>query len=325
MGNQPQASVVSQLYLEHATLHMTPDMRDDFKKSTTDTRPVEYSPGIVANKYELVFLQRNPPTKAAVNPRKQPQKLFIARGSRPQFPMFRPGISLPSLNRHLNWGNKHGGWTLKDIKALGEELIFLGGVDSVGPGESMNPDRVNKNYVIVFKNRFIAWNVWPELELPYRDLYLVLCARVADSQGTLFHLEMKPMAFGSQWDFHVWRKAQHSRFETALADEKQAETQLDQMNQALQTALQEEKTNSTPVPDQVRRAALTAQIVHNEAVKTVYETDLPVQHYYVGRSGPHEQGGVGESVAKIIEAYARGEKDLDLSLLPKHEIYLNNH
>lgn len=179
MANHPMVGVVAQPYLRH--LDLPQDIvpyagKDPATGANIVTMgpfmPKEISAGLVANKYEIIFTQRGRKPYDDANHRWTKWRT-LTRGSRPEKPAFTPAITLPQLNRLLQEVSANDGKTARKILS---ELMFFGVVDSVGPGESMNPDRNHKNYVTVIKQRVICWNVWQNMDLALQHLYLdVVC------------------------------------------------------------------------------------------------------------------------------------------------------
>jgi hypothetical protein len=257
MANHPFVGVVAQPYLKHAEF---PKVKiPDGNGSARPFEPKEISPGLVANKYEIIFTQRG--TRHVYNDQKYSRWTkwrHQTRGSRPEgAAAFTPGITLPQLNRLLQEATVGNGQMAKEILA---NLVFFGVVDSVGPGESMNPDRNQKNYVTVIKQRVVCWNVWENLELALQYLYLDVVCDAGDRNYRIIPT-------------HAASHKDHA--------------------------------------DEIRdRAANGVFLVHS---------------YFVGRSGPHEQGGVGQTVAPAIEEYMSGKKFGSIDRLPKIVIYILDH
>jgi hypothetical protein len=246
MANHPMVGVVAQPYLMHAEFPDAPSYR-----------PEEVSPGMVANKYELIFTQRGRPVQD-----KSLDKFMKwrhpTRSCRPDRPPFTPGITLRNLNRLLNSTEVQA--DISKANAILQNMVFFGAVDSVGPGESMVPDRNQKNYVTVIKQRVICWNVWEGLELALEYLYI----DVVKGKG----------------------KNTYRLVPTHAASHKD----------------------------------------HAELMQERLDTGggTTVHSYFVGRAGPHEQGGIGDSVSQIVRQYVEG-KDVDISFLPKIVIYILDH
>ena len=200
MGQQNQASIVDNYYFKHAQLPLP-----DGKMSTR--RPVEDVPGIVGCKYEFVFVQRN----THLAPRTRRATLTMAglpmRGARPnnRF-MFTPAVTLRQLNIHLEIGNEMGGWDEKSAFALFNNLQFLGGIDSVGPGETMHPDLNIKAYTVVLRQRFMAANIWRHLDRSMQYLSFALMAQPV--MGDKVRLMIVPVACDDAPAFKAWTEYQ---------------------------------------------------------------------------------------------------------------------
>lgn len=257
MANHPMVGVVAQPYLKHAEFPGV--MIRDSSGGIRPFEPKEISPGLVANKYEIIFTQRG--TRDVYNAKEMNRWTkwrHQTRGSRPEgAAAFTPGITLPQLNRLLREVSQADGTTAQKI--LGS-LTFFGVVDSVGPGESMKPDRNQKNYVTVIKQRVICWNVWENLELALQYLYLDV---VCDSSDRNYRI--------------------------------------------IPTHAASHKDHAEEIKE---RAANGIHHVHS---------------YFVGRSGAHEQGGVGQTVAPAIAEYMSGKSFGGIDRLPKIAIYILDH
>lgn len=257
MANHPMVGVVAQPYLKHLDLdqNIVP-----YKQAAGVIMgqfiPKEISPGLVANKYEIIFTQRGRKPYDDSNHRWTKWRT-LTRGSRPEKPSFTPGITLPQLNRLLREVSQNDGRTARKILS---ELMFFGVVDSVGPGESMNPDRNQKNYVTVIKQRVVCWNVWQNLELALEYLYLDVVCDKGDKNYRIIPTHA----------------ASHQDHADEIAE----------------------------------RAKNGIYFVHS---------------YFVGRSGGHEQGGVGETVNGAIDEYMEGKAFGNIDRLPKIAIYILDH
>lgn len=262
MATNVFTGVVAQKFLNHAPLYVPKGM----------TRPSleEFSPGIVANRYELVFIMRGYAASKDENDRFKSRRLVQYRGARPSsYPMFTPGVTLRQLNRHLRHVSEQGGWSLDDMNKLFGAINFFGAVDSVGPGESMKNDRNHKNYVIVVKHRVITWNIWPNAEIAGLHLFLDVFYKHTDNDPDKYIVTVKPTTFDSI--------EQHQKF---IAEQNQA-----QMDNG----------------------------------------DAGIYHfYYVGRSGGHEQGGMGLTVAPAVQNYLFGD-EFSMEHLPKTSLYILDH